>query len=49
MQPYACTILLCGLSDSGSRNGVFIDGKRVVRPMELRVGKTMIIEDYEFN
>ena len=36
------------IKDSGSRNGVFIDGKRVVRPMELRVGKTMIIEDYEF-
>ena len=36
------------VKDSGSRNGVFIDGKRVVRPMELSVGKTMLIEDYEF-
>jgi pSer/pThr/pTyr-binding forkhead associated (FHA) protein len=36
------------IKDSGSRNGVFIDGKRVVRPMELKEGGTMIIEDYEF-
>jgi pSer/pThr/pTyr-binding forkhead associated (FHA) protein len=36
------------VKDSGSRNGVFIDGKRVVRPAELKKNGTMKIEDYEF-
>ena len=36
------------VKDSGSRNGVFVDGKRVVRPTALKENGTMMIEDYEF-
>ena len=32
----------------GSRNGVFIGEKRVVRPTELKEGGIMFIEEYEF-
>tara|TARA_B100000925_G_C21835479_1_gene399083 strand:+ start:171 stop:623 length:453 start_codon:yes stop_codon:yes gene_type:complete len=36
------------VKDSGSRNGVFIGEKRVVRPTELKEGGVMYIEEYEF-
>ena len=36
------------VKDSGSRNGVFIGEKRVVRPTELKEGGVMFIEEYEF-
>ena len=36
------------IKDSGSRNGVFIGEKRVVRPTELKEGGVMFIEEYEF-
>jgi len=34
--------------DAGSRNGVFINDKRVVRPTELRPGGKLTIGDHEF-
>ena len=34
--------------DAGSRNGVFINDKRVVRPTELRPGGKLTIGEHEF-
>ena len=36
------------VQDAGSRNGVFINGKRVVRPTELRPGGKLTIGPHEF-
>ena len=36
------------VQDAGSRNGVFVDEKRVVRPVELRPNVAMTIGDYGF-
>ena len=36
------------IQDAGSRNGVFVNEKRVVRPVELRANSTMTIGEYGF-
>ena len=36
------------IQDAGSRNGVFVDEKRVVRPVELRANSAMTIGEYGF-
>ncbi len=36
------------VQDSGSRNGVFINEKRVVRPTELKPGAKLTVGDHEF-
>ena len=36
------------VQDAGSRNGVFINEKRVVRPTELKPGAKLTVGDHEF-
>ena len=36
------------VQDAGSRNGVFVNDKRVVRPTELKPGAKLTVGDHEF-